>query len=140
MPNMTDPAECRPHGSFYATAQKNDHGVIDPRGFEMTFANGMSVSVQWGTTNYCENRFKEAVGVSATAEVRIVNAEGRPLRWGNENPGDSEYGLDFRETISGWRQPGEVVRFLAWAEGIDASFAGAISFVPDHIAYGEAVK
>lgn len=26
------------------------------KGFKMTFDNGLTISVQWGTTNYCDNK------------------------------------------------------------------------------------
>ena len=48
------------------------------KGFHMTFNNGLTVSVQWGAGNYCDNHFpkdgdysfsKDAI--SSTAEVAI---------------------------------------------------------------------
>ena len=29
------------------------------KGFHMTFANGLTASVQWGAGNYCDNHFPE---------------------------------------------------------------------------------
>jgi hypothetical protein len=31
----------------------------DGKGFQMTFENGLTISVQWGKGNYCQNYFHE---------------------------------------------------------------------------------
>lgn len=51
------------------------------RGFQITFENGWTISVQWGTMNYCENRFagkfdesmkvEDGIWESSTAEIAI---------------------------------------------------------------------
>lgn len=53
------------------------------KGFHMTFPNGLTVSVQWGAGNYCDNHLpknndftfsKDAE--SDTAEIAVINSEG----------------------------------------------------------------
>ena len=53
------------------------------KGFHMTFENGLSISVQWGAGNYCDNHFpkdrdftfsKDAS--SRTAEVAVFDTKG----------------------------------------------------------------
>lgn len=51
------------------------------KGFYMTFENGLTVSVQWGAGNYCENYFPEdrdftfsKDAKSRTAEVAVFDA------------------------------------------------------------------
>jgi len=40
------------------------------KGFSMTFANGNTVSIQWGVANYCEHYMKkDDVKLSATKET-----------------------------------------------------------------------
>lgn len=50
------------------------------KGFQMTFANGMTASVQWGAGNYCDNHYTynlrdlyhERDAQSDTAEVAVI--------------------------------------------------------------------
>lgn len=44
--------------------------ITEGKGFHMTFANGWTVSVQWGQGNYCENRYKEV-----TKNLKCSDAE-----------------------------------------------------------------
>ncbi len=61
--------------SFIATQNK---------GFRMKFENGFSISVQWGTENYCEKKSfntdidprKERIWESTSAEIAVFNEEG----------------------------------------------------------------
>ena len=62
--------------SFIATENK---------GFGMTFDNGFTISVQWGTMNYCEKKnlgaeykdeMKEPTWKSTTAEIAVFNDTG----------------------------------------------------------------
>ena len=61
--------------SFTATQNK---------GFRMKFENGFSISVQWGTENYCEKKSfntdtdptKERIWESTSAEIAVFNDEG----------------------------------------------------------------
>ncbi len=56
------------------------------KGFQLTFANGNTISVQWGKGNYCENHFKDIAmeGVnlwgysldSKDAEVAVWDKDG----------------------------------------------------------------
>lgn len=53
--------------------------VTNNKGFHMTFANGCTISVQWGPGNYCDNyNNKEDYGMSvpasSTAEVMAWDA------------------------------------------------------------------
>ena len=43
-----------------------------PSGFTMTFANGNTISVQFGAGNYCDNR-SESAPSCANAEIAIWN-------------------------------------------------------------------
>ena len=76
------------------------------KGFCMTFANGYSLSVQWGYENYCDNRWQDITGTaeqyddnqrklgekgSYTAEIAIFNPDNHMLSmkdtWGDDVKG-----------------------------------------------------
>ena len=45
------------------------------KGFQMTFANGITASVQWGVGNYCDNHFPEDRDFSCSKDAKSTNAE-----------------------------------------------------------------
>jgi hypothetical protein len=90
------------------------------KGFNMTFENGLTVSVQWGVGNYCDNQFPPDMDFSykedaksTTAEVAVWNFDGV---WANA--------ADFLETSKvkfdpmggdpvGWLSADEVAKLIA---------------------------
>jgi len=46
------------------------------KGFQITFANGYIVSVQFGYGNYCDNRYSKDAAASANAEVAAFKSLG----------------------------------------------------------------
>ncbi len=55
--------------------------ITDSKGFHIEFENGLSVSVQFGRGNYCDNRTAEPDELkgdikSETAEIAVFNANG----------------------------------------------------------------
>ena len=84
------------------------------KGFHMTFANGLTASVQWGAGNYCDNHFPEDCDFSFskdahsdTAEVAVWNES----EWLDANDFVPE---DCRscDTVCGYMTPEQVVDFL----------------------------
>ena len=86
------------------------------KGFHMTFENGLTVSVQWGAGNYCDNHFpknrdftfsKDAE--SDTAEAAVFDSHGKIIDprqfFGYEINSDGE--------VAGWLDPSQVVELLA---------------------------
>jgi hypothetical protein len=64
------------------------------QGFTMTFENGWTISVRFGTMNYCENRSwsldaKDAPTSCPDAEVAVLDPEGKFYA---PNPFDDVYG------------------------------------------------
>ena len=55
------------------------------KGFSMTFENGLSISVQWGTSNYCEKQHSFEYGIemkkntwkSYDAEIAVITKDRR---------------------------------------------------------------
>ena len=45
------------------------------KGFHMTFANGLTVSVQWGAGNYCDNHFPANADFSFSKPAESDTAE-----------------------------------------------------------------
>jgi hypothetical protein len=86
----------------------------DNQGFQLTFANGNTVSVQFGPGNYCNPEHPlgrgaghdapmkaEGAWKSTTAEVAAWNADGD---WHN-------FGSD---KVEGWQSTDEVLRFVSF--------------------------
>ena len=87
--------------SFEATTNK---------GFRMTFDNGFSISVQWGSMNYCERRnysddykgeMKENYIKSTDAEIAVFDSERGMLAIGDD------------DSVIGWLSPNEVAKVIA---------------------------
>jgi hypothetical protein len=81
----------------------------DPnKGFVMKFDNGYSVSVQWGSINYANN--KDNKEYSKVAEVLVSDglvdiSRGFPHSDSSPN------------VCKGWLKPEQVAEILAWAAG-----------------------
>ena len=76
------------------------------KGFQMTFSNGLTISVQWGTNNYCSNRdtgkiLDKDMLTSATAEIAIWDRMG--------------FGYNFSEgrNCEGWVSADEVAKWIS---------------------------
>lgn len=63
------------------------------KGFQMTFGNGMTISVQFGTDSYCSRRnfhiqpmseMKEYIVISPDAEIAIWDTEGNWFQFAND--------------------------------------------------------
>ena len=93
--------------------------VTRHKGFHITFENGLTVSVQFGVGNYCENRdadFDEAKKTekwtSRNAEVAIWDKNDKWLtKEYVEQKGEKAY-----DDVVGWVLPSEVLKILNWAE------------------------
>ena len=79
------------------------------KGFQMTFANGWTVSVQFGAGNYCANKYLVEFGKAAPtcvdAEIAAWDADGT---W-----------YDFeQDTVKGWQSTDNVASFIAYIAGL----------------------
>lgn len=45
------------------------------KGFQMTFENELTVSVQWGAGNYCDNHFPEDLDFTCSKDAKSSDAE-----------------------------------------------------------------
>lgn len=69
-----------------------------PSGFQMTFANGNTISVQFGHGNYCDNK-GESKETCNNAEVAIWNKEGH---WYQIQSGDEVKGHCDADEVAKW--------------------------------------
>lgn len=67
------------------------------KGFHMTFENRLTLSVQWGAGNYCDNHFPKDMDFtfskdaeSDTAEIAIIYPDGNFLNPADFGIGDSD--------------------------------------------------
>jgi hypothetical protein len=84
--------------------------ITGGKGFHMTFANGYTVSVQWGPGNYCDN-YNERISQVKCAETGSSTAE--CAVWG-PNGNMIEYG-EWENTVSNRSTPADVLALLNWA-------------------------
>lgn len=94
--------------------------ITEGKGFHLTFANGIMLSVQFGRGNYCENRHitwdeekKNKSLSSKDAEIAIWDKEGEYLT--NEANKDI-YGEELHDDVKGWLSVTDVVKFANWCE------------------------
>lgn len=78
--------------------------TIHNSGFRMTFANGWTISVQFGGGNFCENRTYGDVALKATvssanAEIAIWDEKDRWFNFENDQ-------------VKGWVTPNEVAEWI----------------------------
>ena len=84
------------------------------KGFHMTFENGLTVSVQWGAGNYCDNHFPEDLDFSCKKDAASDTAEVAVLK-GNEflDPQDfMSYEIGGDGMVVGYLSPSGVVDLL----------------------------
>lgn len=74
------------------------------KGFQITFDNGWTASVQWGYGMYCDTRDEEKPKESQTAEIAAIAPNGSLVKM---DPNDSD-------TVRGWQSPADVLTFLNW--------------------------
>ena len=80
--------------------------ISDGKGFQMLFANGWTISVQFGKMNYCQNRHSTESNVklgekgSNTAEVLIWNNLGNVV--------------DYPLSSASWAYADEVAKIITW--------------------------
>ena len=87
--------------SFIATENK---------GFRMKFENGFTISVQWGTMNYCSKKnlgaeygdeMKEQIWESPSAEIAVFDTIGEIVHIGDD------------DAVIGWLSADEVAKVIA---------------------------
>lgn len=85
------------------------------KGFQMTFENGLTASVQWGAGNYCDNHVPVDMDFSCkkdaysdTAEIAVLHGR----KFLNTSHFQPEEDRDWMDDVAGWLTPEQVVDFL----------------------------
>jgi len=86
------------------------------KGFQMTFENGWTISVQWGPGNYCENRSFDPATIAKSFTNPVVEQSSPNAEiaiWDN-NGVWYDFGSD---TVLGWQTPEDVVYWILVTKG-----------------------
>lgn len=95
------------------TTTKSKFSTSQNKGFQMTFENGLTISVQWGEGNYCSRQsytsdymseMKKPQVESEDAEIAIWDDKGKWFGFGND-------------IVKGWCSPDEVAQFIIFTRG-----------------------
>lgn len=78
------------------------------KGFSMTFENGLSISVQWGTSNYCEKQHSFEYGIemkkntwkSYDAEIAVITKDRKFV------------GIAEDDCVIGWLSTDRVAKYI----------------------------
>lgn len=81
---------------------------IENRGFQMKFENGLTVSVMFGTMNYCERR-KFDLDYSSEMKIDAVLSANAEIAIWDENDQWFDFGTD---QVKGWCSPDEVADWI----------------------------
>jgi hypothetical protein len=84
------------------------------RGFQMTFENGYTVSVQFGTMNYCDNK---DVGLSITSDINDPVPDCKNAETALINP-DGEFVHYLHKQVQGHMTPDKVLDLLNHARDL----------------------
>lgn len=84
------------------------------KGFHYTFENGVTVSVQFGSGNYCDNYTKDLKSVIVTEYVKCNNAE--VAVWDKDGAWITSEYEDNGDEVLPSKTPKKVLDILYWAE------------------------
>lgn len=85
------------------------------KGFQMTFENGMTASVQWGAGNYCDNHFPKDRDFSCSKDASSDTAEVAVIYKGDLIDFIDEFipeECSSDGTVAGYMSPEDVLYFL----------------------------
>ena len=78
------------------------------KGFTMTFQNGLTISVQWGTVNYCERK-NPTSPIQGEMKMNIVESTTAEIAIWDETNTWFDFGYD---TVEGHCDTNEVARWI----------------------------
>ena len=88
---------------------KNTQG----KGFQMTFANGNTISVQWGYGNYCENRDGEMTYNMKGRDIMTESIDAEVATWDKDgNWNLKTFITDNGDDVKGWLTADEVLELM----------------------------
>lgn len=101
--------------------------ITDNKGFAVTFASGVTVSVQFGGGNYCERRDEEIGG--DRGKYRVASGDAEIAIIGPGEPGSRpwltrEWRPDLYDDVAGWISADEVLDAMKWAAAYGVTDTG----------------
>ena len=93
-------------------------------GFRMTFANGWTISVRWGTSNYCENKDRGDLRMSSAITEDYMSSKDAEIMV-RDASGESHYLSDSDEVV-GWQSTEQVLALMVMAASKDRDEPGYI--------------
>lgn len=82
-------------------------------GFQMTFDNGITISVQFGAGNYCSSNTSSNKSIVADLEVSVVESTSAEIAiWDNNG---KDYEFQEGRAYEGWVLPDDVAKWIAAA-------------------------
>jgi hypothetical protein len=97
--------------------RKDNKGLY--QGFSMTFENGYEISVQFGTVNYCSNRYlarskQNLINKCVNSETAIFKPNGKFLKY----KGD---------TVQSFQTSNDVAKTIAYIQTLEANNYGRVA-------------
>jgi len=88
---------------------------LPDKGFQMTFANGITASVMFGRGNYCEHRNDKQtpIGGADFAEIAVWNGKGDYIFADGVRQFDDEGNSILPNPDSGWKTTDEIAEIIA---------------------------
>lgn len=94
---------------------KSNFRTCANKGFQMTFANGWTISVQFGVGNYCENRYG-GINMTWAMEDELKNGSESPdCEIAIFTPDGEFYKLSDYDSVEGWLDTDDVALVIQWA-------------------------
>lgn len=87
---------------------KSNFNITDHKGFQLTFENGWTVSVQWGVYNYCDHHHGKDFDAARKADGNWESSTAEIAAW---DKNDNWYQFP-SDTVKGYVQADDVAKFI----------------------------
>lgn len=115
-----------PNGKGNWTMSNSKFIATHNKGFSITFANGNTVSVQWGPANYCNPEHPDGRNApfNAPAEAQVwASSSAEVAAW----DGDGNWHNFGHDQVDGWQDADEVLEFLQFAANNELNTSNSLS-------------
>ena len=90
--------------------------ITDCKGFHITFKSGVTVSIQFGGGNYCQNHDKlNLISHAGEVEDGIRSLDAEVAIWNNDGVWITKEFRDDGDDVIGYQTPEEILEILNWA-------------------------
>ena len=91
--------------------------ICDNRGFHITFDNGVTVSVQFGYSNYCSNRdLDKSIETQGKPNTPQTSNTAEIAIWDSDDNWITQQFKDEGDTVLGWQTPEDILEAMNWAK------------------------